>query len=132
MRGRAGSFLFGCIHCSHFLGHVGFELFVFFAAGREFVEHVIGIFVVPVLFGVVIGQFSGATLLVLLVSGVGQGRVADDGSAGESTFDEMAGADGVFADGGDVFLALNFAGDGDVADFAAFGGLGEKVFGKFD
>ena len=101
-----GSFFTGCIHCRHFFGHVSFIFFVFFAVGREFIVHVIRVFVIPVLFGVIIGEFGGATLLELLVGGIGQGRIHDDGSAGITAFDEVTGADGVFADCGGVFLAI--------------------------
>src|SRR5712672_1365352 len=131
MKPRArGSLFLACVHGGHFFGHVGFEFLVFFIVRREFVEHVVRILVFPVLLGIVVGQFSGLALLVLLVSRIGQRWIFDDGSAGKTAFDKVSGSDGIFADGHGMFLAVNFAADGDVANFAAFGGHREEVLGK--
>src|SRR5215475_2586668 len=68
-------FLRGCVYSGHLFGHVGFEFFVFFAVGREFVEHIVGIFVFLVLFGVVVGEFGGLPLLIIAMGGIGQRRI---------------------------------------------------------
>jgi len=126
-----GSFFLGGVHGSHFPGHSGFEFFVFFVVGREFIEHVVRIFIIPVLLGIVVGQFGGATLMELLVSRVGQRRIGDNGGASITAFDEVTGANGVIADCNGVFLPVDFAGNGDIANFAGFSACREEMPGEF-
>src|SRR6266481_2960939 len=50
------------LHFAHFPGHHGFVLLVLFAIHLEFVAHVIGVLVFPILAGIGVGKFGGLSL----------------------------------------------------------------------
>src|SRR6185369_12240214 len=99
--------LLGRFHLAHLPGHGGFVLLVLFVVHGEFVAHVIGFFVFPILARVGVGQLRRLPLQELLVSGIGQGRVGNFGSAVVAALNQVAGAKAVFANGRDVFITLD-------------------------
>src|SRR5439155_27083717 len=106
-------------------------LFLLPATEREFISYVILVLVLPILAGVGVGESGGLPLEEFLMGRIGERRVDYLGRAIVSALDEMAGAEAILANGGDMFVAFHGTTDGHITILAGFGSQREEMQRQF-